>query len=138
MPNIDYLLGKKIMPQQLAAWCQKAMEKSGLNESDAVIAADVFVSADTRGVFSHGSRQIFPLMKNVKNGRIDPQAVPAPLVNQLSVALLDGRNAMPTTIAVEAMMLAIEKARKTGMGYVSVRRSSHIGALGYYPLMAAK
>jgi len=137
MPNIDYLLGKKIKPEQLAEWCQKAMIKSGLSESDAAIAADVFVSADTRGVFSHGSRQIFPLMKNVKNGRIDAKAAPVPVVNQLSVAIMDGRNAMPTTIAVESMMLAIEKAKKTGIGYVGVRKSGHIGALGYYPLMAA-
>ena len=137
MPNIDYLIGKRIMPVQLETWCQKAMVKSGLTESDAAIAADVFVAADTRGVFSHGSRQIFPLMKTVKNGRIDAKATPVPVVNQISTAIMDGCNAMPTTIAVSAMKLAIEKAKKTGIGYVGVRRSSHIGAVGYYPLMAA-
>jgi L-2-hydroxycarboxylate dehydrogenase (NAD+) len=37
-----------------------------------------------------------------------------------------------------AMSLAIEKARKVGMGSVAVRNSTHFGIAGYYPLMAVK
>jgi len=44
---------------------------------------------------------------------------------------------MPTTNAVEGMKLAISKAKKTGIAYVGVRNSTHIGALTYYALMAA-
>ena len=135
--NIDHLIGKKIMPDQLAAWCKKAMITYGLSESDAATAIDVFISADTRGVFSHGSRQIFGLMKNIKDGRIDTKASPRPVTDHVSVGILDGQNAMPTTIAVEGMKLAIAKAKKTGMGYIGVRNSNHIGALSYYSLMAA-
>ena len=138
MSKIDHLIGKKTTVQQLASWCEKAMIKSGLKESDAAIAADVFISADTRGIFSHGSRQIFPLMKNVKSGRIDSKAVPVVACDRISSAIIDGQNAMPTTIAVEAMKLAIEKAQKTGIAYVGVRNSNHIGALGYYSLLAAE
>ena len=134
----DRLTGKKTTPEQLAAWCKKAMLKYGLTESDAAIAMDVFISADTRGVFSHGTRQICNLMKNVKDGRINPKAGPLKVTDHLSVAVIDGQNAMPTTIAVEGMKLAVAKAKKTGMGYVGVRNSNHIGALSYYSLMAAK
>jgi len=137
MSKIDYLLGKKVMPNKLAAWSEKALMKHGVSKSDAAIAADIFVAADTRGIFSHGTRQIFPLMKNVKDGRIDPSAVPKTTVNRTSVAIIDGRNAMPTTIAFEAMRLAIEKAKKTGIGYVTAKNGNHIGAISYYPLMAA-
>lgn len=137
MLKIDCLLGKKTKPQQLAAWCQKAMEKNGVTESDAAIAADVFVAADTRGTFSHGSRQIFGLMKNVKDGRIDTRASPVTIMDHISTAIIDGRDAMPTTNAVEGMKLAIAKAKKTGIAYVTVRNSAHIGALAYYSLMAA-
>ena len=138
MLKIDYLLGKRTKPEQLAAWCLKAMIKSGLSESDAAIAADIFVAADTRGTHSHGTRQILGLMKNVKNGAIDCKAAPAAVLDHISVAIIDGHNAMPTTNAVEGMKLAISKAKKTGIGYVCVKNSSHIGALGYYTLMAAK
>lgn len=36
------------------------------------------------------------------------------------------------------MKMAIEKAKKYGMGMVAVRNSSHYGFAGYYPLMAVK
>ena len=137
MSKIDYLLGKKIMPQQLAAWGQKAMEKSGVSQADAAIAIDIFVAADTRGIFSHGTRQLLPLMKIVKDGRINTKAAPQTVLDKLSVAVIDGHDAFPTTIAYEGMKLAIAKAKKTGMGYVTVRHGNHIGAISYYPLMAA-
>jgi len=137
MSNIDHLIGKKTTPDQLAAWCKKAMMKCGLTESDAAIAIDVFISADTKGIFSHGTRQIYGLMKNVKDGRINPKASPVKARDHFSVGILDGQNAMPTTIAVEGMKLAIAKAKRNGMGYVGVRNSNHIGALSYYSLMAA-
>jgi len=138
MPTIDYLIGKKTMPDLLAAWCRKAMVKCGVTETDADIAADVFVTADTRGIFSHGTRQILNLMKNVRDGRINIKAMPVLATDNISAAVIDGNNAMPTTTAVEGMKLAIKKARKTGIGYVGARNSSHIGALSYYSLMAAE
>jgi ureidoglycolate dehydrogenase (NAD+) len=76
-------------------------------------------------------------MKNVGNGRLDPKAAPVSVLDHLSVAIIDGCNAMPTTTAVEGMKLAIAKAKKTGIAYVCARNSSHIGALAYYSLMAA-
>jgi LDH2 family malate/lactate/ureidoglycolate dehydrogenase len=36
------------------------------------------------------------------------------------------------------MKMAIEKAKKYGMGMVAVRNSSHYGFAGYYPLMAVR
>jgi len=36
------------------------------------------------------------------------------------------------------MALAIRKAKKHGLGMVAVRRSTHFGIAGYYPLMAVK
>jgi LDH2 family malate/lactate/ureidoglycolate dehydrogenase len=41
-------------------------------------------------------------------------------------------------VAHQAMSLAIEKAKKYGMGSVAVKNSTHFGIDGYYPLMAVK
>lgn len=138
MIDVSDLVGKKIMPGDLEAWCKKAMCASGLTEKDAAYAADVFTAADTRGIHSHGTRQIRQLMNNVKDGRIDPAASPEVCIDCLAASIIDGHNAMPTTNAVEAMELAIKKAREAGIGFVGVKNSSHIGALSYYPLQAAK
>jgi LDH2 family malate/lactate/ureidoglycolate dehydrogenase len=45
---------------------------------------------------------------------------------------------MGHVIAFNAMKLAIEKAKKFGLGMVTVRNSSHYGFAGYYPLMAVR
>ncbi len=39
-------------------------------------------------------------------------------------------------MAILAMELAIEKAKKSGVGIVSVRNSNHYGIAGYYAKMA--
>jgi LDH2 family malate/lactate/ureidoglycolate dehydrogenase len=54
------------------------------------------------------------------------------------MAVIDGQNGMGHVIAYNAMRLAIEKAKKFGMGMVTVRNSSHYGFAGYYPLMAVR
>lgn len=136
--TIDDLLGKKASPDSLEAWCRKSMEKSGLGGEDALRAASVFTAADTWGIHSHGTRQIRGLMRNVKDGRIKARARPAAAVDLGAAAILDGHDAMPTTCAIEGMELAMAKAAANGIGYVGVRNSSHIGALSYYALMAAK
>ena len=45
---------------------------------------------------------------------------------------------MGMVVGYHAMQLAIQKARKFGLGAVAVRNSSHYGVAGYYPLMAVK
>ncbi len=55
-----------------------------------------------------------------------------------TTAVIDGHHGMGQVIGYRAMSLAIEKARKFGMGSVAVRNSTHFGIAGYYPLMATK
>jgi LDH2 family malate/lactate/ureidoglycolate dehydrogenase len=45
---------------------------------------------------------------------------------------------MGHVIAYKAMKMAIEKAKKYGLGAVAVRNSTHFGIAGYYSLMAIK
>ncbi len=55
-----------------------------------------------------------------------------------TTAVIDGHNGMGQVIAKKSMALAIEKAKKMGLGMVSVRNSTHYGIAGYYALMAIK
>jgi LDH2 family malate/lactate/ureidoglycolate dehydrogenase len=45
---------------------------------------------------------------------------------------------MGMVVGTHAMQLAIQKAKKFGLGAVAVRNSSHYGVAGYYSLMAVK
>lgn len=49
---------------------------------------------------------------------------------------MDGHNGLGQAIGKYCMELAIDKARKFGIGMVSARGSNHYGICGYYSLMA--
>ena len=51
-------------------------------------------------------------------------------------ALVDGKNLLGPYVGKFCMNLAIEKAKKVGVGLVSARRSNHFGIAGYYSLQA--
>src|SRR5665811_2329238 len=55
-----------------------------------------------------------------------------------TTAVVDGHNGMGQVTSKRAMQMAIDKAKKYGMGMVVVRNSTHYGIAGYYAIMAAK
>ena len=138
MEQLEGLTTKKVFAPDLEAFSVEAMVKSGLREEDARVAADVLVTADVMGVHTHGSRQIRPLMKNVRTGRIDVRAAPEVAAEGPAWVVVDGHDAMPMTNAHAAMELAIQKAKSAGVGYAGVKNSNHYGAAGYYARMALK
>jgi ureidoglycolate dehydrogenase (NAD+) len=114
------------------------MLTSGLSQEDARLTAEVLVTTDTWGVFTHGSRQLRGLLKNVRAGRLDPKASIEVVEEGPAWAIVDGHYVMPPATSCRAMELAIRKAKACGLGYVGVRHSSHFGAAGFYAVMAAR
>ena len=108
----------------------------GCNSNDAQIASDVLVSADLRGIDSHGVARLSGYVRLWEAGRINSQAVPKIVHEMLSTATIDGDRGLGLNVAPFAMNLAIEKAKKVGSGWVSVRNSNHFGIAGYHAMMA--
>ena len=127
-----------VLPRDLEAFCVEAMLRCGLREEDARVAAEVLVTTDTCGVYTHGSKQLRPLLKNVCTGLLDAQAIPEVAREGPGWALIDGHNAMPMVTSCLAMRTAMKKAKTCGIGYAGVMHSSHFGAAGYYANMAAR
>ena len=55
-----------------------------------------------------------------------------------TTAVVDGHDGMGQVIGYKSMRMAIDKAKKYGMGMVVVRNSCHYGIAGYYPWMSCK
>jgi ureidoglycolate dehydrogenase (NAD+) len=136
MTQLQTLLDKKVFPADLERYCAGAMRRAGLPTDAAAVSARILATTDSWGVHTHGTRQIRQLMKNIRDGRIDPAAQPSLAREGAAFALLDGNHAMPTATAHFAMELAIRKAKEAGIAYVGVNRSNHFGAAGYYATMA--
>lgn len=112
--------------------------KCGVSEEDANISADVLISADMRGIESHGIGRLKMYVDRIKTGQIIP-GTPLIIVRESpTTAVLDGNHNLGMVVSKKAMQIAIEKAITFGMGSVAVRNSSHFGIAGYYSLMAVK
>ncbi|MEI6767106.1 MAG: Ldh family oxidoreductase [Bacteroidota bacterium] len=112
--------------------------KAGVPVNDAKIVAEVLIAADKRGIDSHGFNRLKPIYYDrIKDGILNPVTNVEIVREGPTTAVLDGHNGMGHVISKMAMQMAIDKAKKLGMGMVAVRNSTHYGIAGYYALMAA-
>lgn len=115
------------------------MVKAGIPTEDAKIVGDVLLQADKLGFDSHGVNRLKTIyLDRIKQGILNPVTTYKIVREGPTTAVIDGLNGMGHVIAYNAMKLAIEKAKKYGMGMITVRNSSHYGFAGYYPLMAVR
>ncbi len=133
-------MGKKFIQfDLLEKFMVQVMLKAGIPEADAIIVSDVLLQADKLGFDSHGVNRFKSIyLDRIKEGILDPVTSYKIIKEGPTTAVIDGHNGMGQVISYNAMKLAIEKAKKFGMGMVTVRNSSHYGFAGYYPLMAVK
>ena len=133
-------MGKKFIPfAVLEKLMVNVMVKAGIPEADAKIVGDVLLQADKLGFDSHGVNRFKSIyLDRIKEGILNPVTNYKIIKEGPTTAVIDGQNGMGHIVSYNAMRLAIEKAKKFGMGMVTVRNSSHFGFAGYYPLMAVK
>ena len=122
----------------LEAFMVDVFQGIGVPEADARICADVLISADKRGIDSHGvGRLKLIYYDRIVTGRTQNPVTQFEVVRDCkATAVVDGHNGMGMVIGKRCMEMAIEKARRHGLGMVVARNSTHYGFAAYYPLMA--
>jgi L-2-hydroxycarboxylate dehydrogenase (NAD+) len=124
--------------RKLVAFMEAALVGMGVPLKDARIIADVLITSDLWGVRSHGVAHLKMYYERMKAGLQLPVTRWTVVKETPATAVVDGGNGMGMVVGYRAMELAIQKARKFGLGAVAVRNSSHYGVAGYYSLMAVK
>ena len=113
------------------------LEKMGMPGEDADVATDVLITSDLRGCESHGvSNMLRAYVHQYGQGYINPTPEVAVLRDAPIAASWDADRGLGIQVGPRAMATAIDKARNTGIGAVSVRNCGHIGMLAYYALKA--
>lgn len=121
---------------QLNNFCLDAFVRFGFTKEEAHIITDVLLLSDLYGIESHGMQRLVRYHKGIEKGLIKVNAKPE-IVSETPVsAVIDAHAAMGQLVSHQAMNLAIDKAKKTGVALVSVRNSNHFGIAGYYAKMA--
>lgn len=127
-----------VSAQELRAFMERVYRAEGFEQADAAAIADVLMQADLFGIESHGAQRMMYYHKNIASDSARVGAKPEILRETPVSVLVDGHFGMGHLVGRYAMNLAIEKAKKTGMGIAAVRNSSHYGIAGYYTLMAER
>jgi len=108
----------------------------GCSPADASIAAKVLVSADLRGVDSHGVARLSGYVRLWESNRINPTPNIKIVHETPSTAVVDGDAGLGLVVGPAAMKVAIKKASEVGTGWVAVKNSNHFGIAGYHALLA--
>ena len=122
----------------LKKFCLSAFMKFGFSLEEADTIQDVLLTSDLYGIESHGMQRMVRYHKCIEKGMIHVDAKPEIVFETPITAVIDGRDCMGQLVGKQAMALAIKKAKRSGVGIVSVRNSNHYGIAGYYAKMACK
>lgn len=121
---------------QLLDFAEQVFLKMGCPEEDASIASKALLSADLRGIDSHGVARLSGYVRLWEAGRINANPAIKVTYETPSTAVVDGDAGLGLVVAPFAMKIAIEKAKLAGTGWVVVNNSNHFGIAGYHAMMA--
>ena len=119
-------------------FCIKVFQGYGFTEEESTQITDVLLDADLSGIESHGIQRLIRYHHEVTEGYVKLEAKPEIVKETPLSATIEGHDAMGQVLSVKAMSMAIDKAKKSGVGIVAVRNSNHYGIAGYYTRMAAE
>lgn len=122
--------------QQLFSFSKSIFLKIGCSEANAETAAKVLLSADLRGVDSHGIARLSGYIRLWEVNRINANPNVSIIHETPSTATVDGDKGLGLVVAPAAMQIAISKAKNVGTGWVSVKNSNHFGIAGIHAMMA--
>ncbi|MBL0155459.1 MAG: Ldh family oxidoreductase [Chitinophagaceae bacterium] len=130
-------MAEKIFPyNQLLEFTRNVFEKIGCPPEQAKTASRALLSADLRGIDSHGVARLSGYVRLWEVKRVNATPNIRIIHETPSTAVVDGDSGLGLVIAPFAMQIAIEKAKAVGTGWVSVQHSNHFGIAAHHAMMA--
>jgi L-2-hydroxycarboxylate dehydrogenase (NAD+) len=130
MPEANYSY------QQLYNFTYSIFQQIGCSDEHAALASRALLSADLRGVDSHGIARLSGYVRLWEAKRVNAKPVIKVIHETPSTAVVDGDAGLGLVVAPFAMQVAIDKAKQAGTGWVSVQNSNHFGIAGFHAMMA--
>lgn len=122
--------------QEVYNFTNAIFQKMGCSAAHAATATKALLSADVRGIDSHGVARLSGYVRLWEVKRINATPDIKVIHETPSTAVVDGDSGLGLVIAPFAMKIAIEKAKQVGSGWVSVQNSNHFGIAGHHAMMA--
>ena len=130
--------GTRIDPMQLSTLAQAVYQSAGMPEQDAWLAADTLIQADLWGHQSHGLLRLGWYYARLQSGAMRALTNTSMVVDAGAISVMDGHDGVGQVITRRAVDEAVSRAKKHGVGVVSVRNSNHFGTCMYYTRIGAE
>lgn len=122
--------------ERLFDFTKNVFTRCGMSDADASQAASVLLSADLRGIDSHGVARLSGYIRLYEAKRANFTAKAEMIHQTLATATIDAQQGLGLVIAPQAMEIAIEKAKQCGTGMVAIQNSNHFGIAAYHAMLA--
>lgn len=121
---------------RLLTFTQSVFTHIGCSSEHALLASKALLSADLRGIDSHGIARLNGYVRLWEAKRANPCPEIKVVHETPSTAVVDGDSGLGLVVAPFAMDIAIAKAEQVGTGWVSVSNSNHFGIAAYHAMKA--
>jgi L-2-hydroxycarboxylate dehydrogenase (NAD+) len=129
----------KVPTESLKEVAAKLLEEYNVPPSHAKIVSDVLVTADLRGVESHGIGRLFPYyISRLRQGYMNPRPSLQITSNFGAIFNMDADNGLGHVACYTAMERCLDLAKEFGIGIGGIKNSNHFGIAGYYSMMALR
>jgi hydroxycarboxylate dehydrogenase B len=125
-------MSKIIHAKELSQFVASLIRAAGSNNEEAQTVADNLVLANLSGHDSHGVGMVPRYVDAVAEGGLAPNAKVRVMRDTGNMFGLDGERGYGQTIGMQAMDLAIARAREHGSCIVSLANSHHLGRIGHF------
>jgi LDH2 family malate/lactate/ureidoglycolate dehydrogenase len=122
---------------KLKSFVARVLATVGVSPADAETVAEILVAADLRGIESHGVARLDTFyVSRIRSGMLDPQPHVRVVRETPASLVLDAGNGLGHPAGKRAMLAVIDKAKRSGTAFATVRNSNHFGIAGYYAMLA--
>ena len=116
----------------------QALLQAGAPADHAAIQVDLLLEAELRGRASHGLQRLPRLVERIGNGVLCPRTKGRVRFRSESFLEVDGEAGFGPVVALNALDIASERARASGLAVACIRNNNHLGMLAYYAERVAK
>ena len=99
----------KVLVKDLHAFCVEALTQIGVGETDARTTADVLVTTDTWGTFTHGTKALRAYTRRLRGGGLRMNGTPRVVDEGPAWAVIDGDSSLGMVSSVFAMNTAMAR-----------------------------
>src|SRR2546425_11584844 len=110
---IEFLM--RVSPQNLHAFCVEALTKVGVDQRDARTTADVLVTTDTWGTFTHGTKALRAYIRRLRGGGLRMNGTPRVVDEGPAWAWIDGDSSLGMVSSGFGRKTAMAKAATPGL-----------------------